>query len=109
MRTLREHPADRAAEAAGARDELVGAEPADQLLVAPGGDPDGPQPAQPGELDRIAAECACRPGDQQPLAGRSASRSSACAAVRAFSGSVAASAAGSPRGAGATASLSSTT
>jgi DNA-binding MarR family transcriptional regulator len=61
--------AHRCAQALGAGDELVGAEPADQLLVAGSGHRHGAEPAQRGELQREPAQRAGRARDQQPLAG----------------------------------------
>jgi len=61
--------AHRCAQVLGAGDELVGAEPADQLLVAGSCDGHGAQPAERGELKREPAHCARRARDQEPLAG----------------------------------------
>ena len=55
---------NRPAQALGASDELVGTEPADQLLVAGGGDGHGAEPAQHGELQREPAQRAGRARDQ---------------------------------------------
>ena len=62
-------PADRRAQALRAGDELVGAEPADQLLVAGSGNGHRAEPAERGELKREPAQRAGRARDQQPLAG----------------------------------------
>jgi len=62
-------PAHRFAQVLGASDELVGAEPADQLLVAGSGNRHGAEPAQRGELQREPAQRAGRARNQQALAG----------------------------------------
>jgi hypothetical protein len=62
-------PAHRFAQVLGASDELVGAESADQFLVAGSGDGHGAEPAQHGELQRQPAQRAGRARNQQPLAG----------------------------------------
>ena len=61
--------ADGAAEVCRAGDELVGAQAPDQFLVTGSSGGSRPQPAQRGELERVAAERARGSRDQQPLAG----------------------------------------
>jgi hypothetical protein len=101
--------ADGGAELFGAGNELVCAKPRDERLVLGSGDRDRAHSAQRGELEREPAERAGRSGDQQPLAGLQGEQVERLQRGESVEWKRRPSTGEALRGAGATASVSSTT